>query len=259
MPLLKQLTISTVKYGNRTPSIAELVYDLLEPTPFLYDAPGQCAKCKRDLDRVVKKTVLDSPPQLLAFEIIFCTENKQGTAKPLKPKLMGIETTLELLFSQTMATYRLKGFVTFENSHYQNYFVVDGLEDFFLFYSNGNCANPALVKREPKYKIAVACYGLREEDVNNDDEDVDFDEVTDNLRSKCMEEIDRELSALSALTPSKRMTKPKQNTMNIFNQLNIMLQKQNKKTKYFLPLIEQFLFPDSNTRDCSLSLESGEG
>jgi hypothetical protein len=167
---------------------------------------------------------------------------------------MGIETTLELLFSQTMATYRLKGFVTFENSHYQNYFVVDGLEDFFLFYSNINVANPALVKREPKYKIAVACYGLREEDVNNDDEDVDFDEVTEDLRSKCMEEIDT-----LTLTPLKRMKKTKQDTMNIFNQLKIMLQKQNKKTKYFLPLIEQFLFPDSNTREFILQSDGGGG
>ena len=38
-----------------------------------------------------------------------------------------------------------------------------------------------------------------------------------------------------------------------------MLQKRNKKTKYFLLLIEQFLFPDSKTRDCDFSLESCEG
>jgi hypothetical protein len=230
-----------------------LVSDLLEPTPSLYFSRGQCANCKCDLDRVVKKTVLDSPPQLLVFEILFCI-GRNAKAKPAQPKDMGIEPTLELEFSQTMATYRLKGFVTFEKNHYENYFVVDGLEDFFLFYSNFNCANPALVKRESKYKIAVACYGLREEDVNDDDEVLEFDEVTEVLRNKCTQEIIR---ALNTLTPSKRMTKTKQETMRNFNQLKIMLQKQNKKTKYFLPLIEQFLFPDSNTRD--FILESGEG
>jgi len=253
MPLSKQLTISTELYGQRIPSIAELVSDLFKPTPSLYFSRGQCADCERDLDRVIKKTVLESPPQFLVFEILFCIGSK-AKATPAQPKHMGIEPTIVLKFSQTMATYRLKGFVTFEETHYQNYFVVDGLEDFFLFYSNYNEANPALVKRKSKYKIAVACYGLREEDVNDDDEVLDFDEVTDNLRSKCMEEINRELNTW---TPLKRMTKTKQETMRNFNQLKIMLEKPNKKTKYFLPLIEQFLFPDSNRRD--FSLESCEG
>jgi len=253
MPLSKQLTISTELYGQRIPSIAELVSDLFKPTPSLYFSRGQCADCERDLDRVIKKTVLESPPQFLVFEILFCIGSK-AKAKPVKPKDMGIEPTIVLKFSQTMATYRLKGFVTFEETHYQNYFVVDGLEDFFLFYSNYNDPNPALVKRKSKYKIAVACYGLREEDVN--DEVLDFDEVTEDLLSKCLQEIDRELSTS---TPSKRITKTKQETMKNLNQLKIMLQKRNKKTKYFLPLIEQFLFPDSNTRDCDFSLESCEG
>ena len=48
-------------------------------------------------------------------------------------------------------------------------------------------------------------------------------------------------------------------TKNRLNQLNIMLQKTNKKTKYFLPLIEQFLFPDSNTRKYILESEGGDG
>ena len=38
-----------------------------------------------------------------------------------------------------------------------------------------------------------------------------------------------------------------------------MLQKANKKTKYFLPLIEQFLFPDSNTREFILQSDGGGG
>ena len=39
------------------------------------------------------------------------------------------------------------------------------------------------------------------------------------------------------------------------NQLQNMLQNTNKKTKYFLPLIEHYLFPDSNTRKYILESE----
>ena len=93
--------------------------------------------------------------------------------------------------------------------------MVDILEDFFLFYSNLTCANQALVKRVYRYKIAVACYGLqREEDVYDDDEVLEFDEVTEDLRNKCTQEIIRALN-----TSTERISKTKLETMNNFNQL----------------------------------------
>jgi len=211
-----------------------------------------CAKCPHKLDKVVNKLVLDSPPQLIIFEISVASKK----SKPALPKNMDIEQTLQLEFSQTMATYRLKGFITFKNKHYQNYFVVDGLEDFFLFYSNTISTNPNLVARENKYNIVVAIYGLQgEEAVYNDDEVLVLDEVTERLRQKCLQDINDKLHA---------STTPKKKTINMsvqkkLNQLTIMLQNTNKKTKYFLPLIEHFLFPDSNTRKYILESEGRGG
>jgi hypothetical protein len=226
-----------------------LVSDLFEPTPSPYLNPGMCDKCHLILDSVVNKTVLDSPPQLIIFEINVTS----SSSKPAQPKDMVIDQAILLTFSQTMATYRLKGFVTYKQKHYQNYFVVDGLEDFFLFYSNLNSPNPTLVERVPKYTIVVAIYGLqREGDVYDDDEVLEFDEVTERLRQKCLQDINDKLHALT--TPKKKSRSKKK-----LDQLNIMLQKTNKKTKYFLPLIEHFLFPDSNTRKYILESEGGGG
>jgi len=91
------------------PSIQQLISDLFEPTPSPYLNPGLCAKCPHKLDKVVNKLVLDSPPQLIIFEISVASKK----SKPALPKNMDIEQTLQLEFSQTMATYRLKGFVTY--------------------------------------------------------------------------------------------------------------------------------------------------
>jgi len=208
-----------------------------------------CAECSHIMDKVVNKLVLDSPPQLIIFEISVASIK----SKPALPKNMGIDQTIQLAFSEIMATYRLKGFITYQSKHYQNYFVVDGLEDFFLFYSNLTNPNPNLVERVPKYKIVVAIYGLQgEEDVYDDDEVLVLDEVTERLRQKCLQDINDKLHAL---------TTPKKNTINMsvlkkkLNQLQNMLQNTNKKTKYFLPLIEHYLFPDSNTRKYILESE----
>ena len=261
--LFKPLHIHLEKNGSTNiRSLQQLVSELFEETSSSNDTShGWCEICESSNDTVVvKKTVLDSPPQLLAFEVIVINTSGEPTESC---NLDISKSTIVLKFGDTPVSYHLKGFVTLKGSHYENFFVVDGLQDYLLRYHNQNCPSPVLVKRQAKYMVAVAIYGLQGEEEDTDDDAVlEFDVQTEGSRKKCIQYIDEQLTKPSPAKKSKNKKPTTNNTMTSsntkLNQLKALLDKNNKKTKYFLPLIVELLFPKLTTRNFTLE-EGAEG